>query len=149
MPFCAALCEEMCDGTEQQRHRARALRHLAEWYGVVAQCGVVPSPGEAAQLRLHVFGFLQHWVWLSRWALDHGLLRYQVLPKHHYLAHMGLRCRAGYLSPKVLWTYLDEGLIGRITGIFGSTMQHGSVSAQPTVLAKYLMLVSILFCRGE
>ena len=96
----------------------------------------------------HVFKFLKHIMWLADDSQKSGDMRWDLLPKHHYFAHMALRSL--YLSPRLIHTYIDESLIGRMSEIYQSSMDGPSEkTCQKTALDKYIMLLSLLFEARE
>ena len=119
------------------------MQHLNEFYRIIYAGGEFLTEGESQEVRTAVFGFLKHWAHLAEDAMQRKLRLWQVLPKHHYFAHIGLE--AAFWNPRFVHTYIDESFIGRICEIFHASLD-GMFEAvvQDNVTSKWLLGLHIL-----
>ena len=78
---------------------------------------------DAILMAQHVDNVLVKQSLLANWADKEGHVLFNVVPKHHYLWHMGHQ--ATYLNPRKVNAELDETFMGRITDL-AKPHSHGS-----------------------
>ena len=119
------------------------MEHLNQFYEVVYGAEEFLTADECSRVKKHVFGFLQHWAILAQQSVQANTYLWQVLPKHHYFAHMGLE--SSYWNPRYIHTYIDESFIGRICQVYHACLDgHYEEIVQDTVSHKWLLGLHIL-----
>jgi hypothetical protein len=80
---------------------------------------------------------LAHYNWLSHWAENRGLKRWNSVLKHHYTGRL---CELGqFLHLRAGATFLDEDYMGRIKGVALKASGGGLRHTTAMVVTKWLM----------
>ncbi|CAJ1389098.1 unnamed protein product [Effrenium voratum] len=79
---------------------------------------------ECLAFKNHTDLFLQHYVRCSKMCMEQGLLQWNVVHKHHLLAHMA--DQAQFLNPKYVTTYTGETMVG-----FMASLEHACLNGTP------------------
>ena len=118
------------------------MENLVEFYDLIHSTDAFFDLETANRFQKVVFRFLKFYCLLSDEAISSGSVRWQVVMKHHLMAHMGLRHMD--LNPKFGSTYSDESMVGRMCKIVASSLDgnHHKVH-QRTALTKYLLWLII------
>lgn len=145
IPFAAQLATELNRGTDHQRHRQRCCAELQRFYDIIHGAGQFLKPEEVADLKSATVKCLQHYVWMSKEAVRNGEMAWNIVPKHHYMMHIGLR--AAYMNPCCGQTYINESMVGRVCTMYSSTMAGTGDQkvVQKSVLVKYLTGLTVTF----
>ena len=103
------------DGSRKERHVEAMLAKLTGFYNGVNSKNaddVHPFhlPAQViAKLQKDIDDFLAHYTWLANNALDDGKSQWLVVPKFHYMWHVGKE--AMHLSPRMSWCYSNEAFV--------------------------------------
>ena len=60
----------------------------------------------ATKLKTYIDVLLAHYAWLAKNALEENQYQRRVVPKHHYMWHVGKE--AMHLSPRMSWCYSNK-----------------------------------------
>jgi hypothetical protein len=121
---------------------------LARCYEIMYEAAIFMSEDEAVHLQFAIGRFLMHYTWLTEYSCSHGLLYFNILPKHHYFVHVGFQ--AVVINPRYTHNYKEESFIGRLTTLYKSCA-HGRYrgTVQRTALRKYVVGLSVLLSDLE
>ena len=109
--------------------------------GHTSWIGVARSAAEEQQTDFAnaIHSCLSHYSWLAAESVKQGRVRYNLVHKHHSLAHMADQGRT--INPTVLATYMEESMVGQGARIYNSNAYAGR--AQHVVLSKYLLALQL------
>lgn len=117
-------------------HITCVLKYLIELYDHCSTPGLFFTPEEAATVKQCTAHLQLHYSWLARDAIEKGLKLWNIVPKLHYLWHIGQQ--AAFLHPRAGWTYPDEDFVGRIAKL--ARASTGGIAIDRlgnTIVAKY------------
>ena len=120
---------------------AWALAHLGQ---LSKRCGLHLSNGDIAEFKETGDVFLQCYTALALHALQNGVCRWALKPKHHQLQHSLEEVGIDKLNPSFFWNFADEDMLGRLKPIAGRT--HRAKMSQRT-LQRYLVRVNMRWKR--
>jgi len=147
IPVLARLTQQFT-GTSAGIHRHLALQRLADFYDILESSGVIMTDDEVSRLQDAVTDFLLHYKWLSTDAARRGILCWLLVPKHHYMWHIGEH--AAWINPRAGWAYQFENLIQKVLRVHKACAQgtppHRIGHA---VMAKYRAVLGINLRRSE
>ena len=112
VPFVAKLAEDLNDGSERKQHRYHMMKGLADYYNILASAGDLLSAAEIFRLDEAVYMCTASYVWLAAWAVRSGLVRYNIVSKHHYFCHLP-DISANTVNPRLVSTYVEESLVAQ------------------------------------
>ena len=116
VPVARALSREFQTDDPHTQHRTEMMTHLAKLYDVVDASKTFAWYNEdQSTFTQSVEGFLAHYQWLAKNSTKNKLRRYNVVPKHHYMAHLPDQSR--WLSPRHAWTYPGEATVGKVAAL--------------------------------
>ena len=97
----------------------------AEAYLVaVSQCdAVVPPPPVSQHMKASIDRMLRAYAALSYRAIEGDRKRWGLVPKHHFMAHLGIFCK--FMNPRLSWTYGDEDFMSVIKRLVEAN-SHGT-----------------------
>ena len=143
VPFLMMMSQRLNDGSIYKTKRAKLFWNLHCFYDLMYSAGAVLTPHEAGFMRKYIFSCCKYYVWLALDNQRRAIVAYNIVPKLHYFAHIALR--ADYLNPRVVQTYLQESLMGRVClmwrqNLAGSWHEIG----QKTFFRRYLLAFFLL-----
>ena len=142
--FGLLLASELCDGTVYKKRRWKVFRALARFNEIIEGQGMFMTDAALSELQEVTHSLLLNYSWLASEAAKAGQVAWGIKPKHHYLAHIPYQ--AQLLNPRYVRNYLDEPMIGTVTGVWkGSKFGPFRKAAQKNVLSKYLLAVQLQF----
>jgi hypothetical protein len=116
VPVARALSREFQTDDPHTQHRTEMMTHLAKLYDVVDASKTFAWCNEdQSTFTQSVEGFLAHYQWLAKNSTKNKFRRYNVVPKHHYMAHLPDQSR--WLSPRHAWTYPGEATVGKVAAL--------------------------------
>ena len=130
------------DGYAQHRHAVFAA--LDEIYAIIDEYPLRYPLSVSAKLTSAFNAALLRYAWLAKHAARSGQLRWSMVPKHHYAAHMP--AQAVFLAIKATWCYGGESLVGK-----GAVLAHACSSGTPShkifvaFLKKYMVAMHLRF----
>ena len=122
----------MRPGNNHDRMVERVLQMMTSFYECINYTdanGVHPFhlPAHiAAKLVKDIDRLLTFYSHLSRESMLNNVMRWYIVPKHHYLWH--LADEATDLNPRMSWCYANEDFVGKIS-IIGMSTRHGQAAA--------------------
>ena len=147
VPVMLELISPFANDSSVWRIRLKMCESLEAMYSIIHDADVVLSPREYSNFKAAVMKFLQCYTYLSRNALDNGLVQYNVTPKFHYLYHL---CQRGeWLNPRMVWCYGSEDFVGKASKL-GMSCSYGTpVYEVPSkLISKYRIGVWIEWTRS-
>lgn len=133
--------------TQQAMQRFMCLKHMCAMLDIVDEPGLFLSTATHTQFQNAVEAFLLHYSWLAKWAMKSGLMRWNIVPKHHYLSHLPEQAR--WLSPGACRLYGAEDYVGRL-----AHLSHACLAGTPShkvshqLCAKYRLAVHLWLTHG-
>ena len=120
------------------------MQALADYYSIVDHAGMFLDLGQQAQIKSAVDAFLANYSYLASKSMRAGLVRYSVVYKHHYFAHVPELAKS--INPRIVATYTEESMCGRGAKLYN----HGAFQGrtQQSVLAKYLVAMQLKLTPG-
>ena len=146
IPFIVNLCRRTLDGSKYKARRLLMAESLESYYVVIRTAGVFLTDAEQQQLNQAVYNHLVNYSYLALKCMNQGVVRYNVVVKHHYFAHMPMVAQS--CNPKFLHTYAEESFVGCITRIYSASCSgpyKGTV--QNNVLKKSLVALQLKLRR--
>ena len=122
----------MRPGNNHDRHVERVLQKMTSFYECINHTdanGVHPFhlPAHIAKKLVkdidRLLIYISH---LSRESMLNNVMRWYIVPKHHYLWH--LANEAADLNPRMSWCYSNEDFVGQ-KSIIGMSTRHGQAAA--------------------
>jgi len=130
------ICKNVCDGSEHSLHRIACLEHICQFVKLIDKLPIVLTSQQAELCQFHVHQFLGHYGWLSQWAEELGRYAYHIVPKFHFLDHIGDSCF--YINPKYTWCFKSEDFVGHIaTMALSISSGNSSVAISRKLCDKY------------
>ena len=130
------LLRAVGDDTPATAHMVRAYELLEDIYNVVQKPGLFMTADDAESLWLNANEFVQHYDWLGKNGIAHGVYRYNPVFKLHWFLHIAYSCR--FLHPRATWTYAFEDFCGKVKRMCIACMRGTSVHDLPSkVLDQY------------
>jgi hypothetical protein len=141
VPWLAMLARSLLDGTRVKLRRSMMIDALVEMYSLVETCGFFFTEAQLTALDASVYTILSNYAYLADHHLRLGNVRYNIVNKHHYLAHIPER--AASLNPGKVSTYVEESFVSQGARLYN----HGAFgpTAQLSVLRKYLVAVQLKY----
>ena len=136
--------EDLNDGSAPKKNRCKLIQCIDDFYNLIYEADEFLSADQASRLRFLVHAVLKRSAWLHEHWKALGLVKYQLMPKHHYFFHIALRAQGRTRNPRAYQTYIDESFVGRVCSIFERSQSgpyHDTI--QKTVLLKYLTALNI------
>lgn len=142
VPVVLALCLKYETADVYTKHRTAALRALDHMYRIIDAHPLFFPDKDQAVFKEQVETFLAHYSWLAKQAMDAGLNKWSVVPKHHYTAH--LPDQTQFLALRASWTYGGESIVGRISALFQAS-SAGTAAHKTTkpVIGKYRIAMNL------
>ena len=117
---------------------------LAEFSDLVDTSSLFPDRNTLDAMAQAVHKTLLNYSALTRYETMRGKVRWNIVPKHHYWAH--LPRQALLINPRATRTYIEEGMIGNFTKIYaGIANGQYAGNAQKTTLTKSLVGLQLSF----
>jgi hypothetical protein len=117
------------------------MEALSSFYSLVYAAELVPSPDMWSQINSAVHTFLVNYAYLAHAAMQSGHCRYNIVYKHHLLAHVA---DAKSVGPRMFQTYLEESFIGHGCRLYArSVMGPYENVIQGKILRKYLLALQL------
>ena len=104
------ILEQRNDGSDHHQHRLKACSALCDFYVLVKDSPLFPTPFQSAAMMKAVERHLLHSGWLLKRSIGLDLLAYPVMVKHHCLWH--LADLGKWQNPRSVWCYDFEDYIG-------------------------------------
>ena len=141
-----ALLLKHNDGSSRAAHRIQCYKRLDKMNAIMSEGGLFLSNAAATELLTCCEAFMQHYSWLAADSMEKGLLRYNVVPKLHYLWHIAYLSR--FQNPKAVSCYSFEDFVGRIQRICRSCTQGTAMHKVPhKVFRNYRSGMSRVLCQ--
>ncbi len=151
IPVFLNICEEFRHGTEAKEHRFQAMRYLDRVYRIIdAEEGseFFHTDQQSRQLEQAIHSFLSHYAVLAKQAVNSSLLLWSIVPKFHYLIHLGQQAR--FLRSRKSWCYGSESMVGKIILLAASCLA-GTPPHQVSIALcdKYRVAMHLSFTQQE
>ena len=104
-------------------HRLQCLQNLNSMYELM-DCGLHMGKESILQFKKVTDLCLLHFARCAKLAMEAGLLQWNLIHKHHLVAHMP--AQAAYLNPKLVSTYSGETMVG-----FMASLAHACLNGSP------------------
>ena len=136
VPVVLQLIKRYRDGTDQSSHMCECVEHLSTLCNVVDAGGLFLDATARSTYAASTHALLLHYTWLARHALETRMLRWSVVQKFHYCAHMP--AQAQFVNPRTTWAYGGESMVGTISSLGHSCLRGTASQRIPAkIVAKY------------
>jgi hypothetical protein len=88
------------------------MASLADSYRILQGAGMFLKPHELEAFDIAVYQCLANYQLLAHCSMSAGLVRYNVVQKHHMLAHIPQFARSS-VNPRLVATYSEESFVGQ------------------------------------
>ena len=89
------------------------MQGLQKYYQVLQNGLLFLDEDELQALDVAVYACLANYTYLAHSAMTSGLVRYNVVHKHHMFAHIPAVARATGINPRAVDTYTEESFISQ------------------------------------
>ena len=86
---------------------------LVDYYSILSSAGTFLTQDELRRFDIAVYQVLSNYAFLANWSMTSGLVRYNIVMKHHMMAHLPSMARMGGVNPRLLSTYTEESFISQ------------------------------------
>jgi hypothetical protein len=112
VPLVAQLAHHLDDGTVLKHRRSVMVAGLRDFYNVLQEADDFVDEQQLQILDTSVYDRLANYTFLAHHAMQHGQIRYNVIQKHHMMAHLPGFARAS-MNPRLVAAYTEESFVGQ------------------------------------
>ena len=122
------------------------LQHLLRIYKIFQATEVYLAAEEIMALQQAIVAYQLHYTALARLALNEGRMLWSLVPKHHFITHIGEQ--SAMENSRLFWCYSGEDTVGKL-----SALGHQCISGKPmheitpVLLSRYRISVHLKFQR--
>jgi hypothetical protein len=110
------IAEEFKNANEAAEHRFQVMRYLHKMYTIIdddeGDSEFFHTAKKAEEFEDAIHKFLSHYAWLSKEAMKNCKFLWSIVPKFHFLIHLGQQAR--FLRSRRSWCYGSESMVGKI-----------------------------------
>ena len=155
MPILFVLWQRhMTSDSDYDRHVERLLKHLCKFYEALNYKnanGNYPFrlPTEVSTtITKSVDALLTHYSHLAVESVKNKVMRWAVVPKHHYMWHLARESTE--INPRFTWCYANEDFVGKMA-VIGMSTRHGLPAAYRSMAVsnKYALGLALRLHHGR
>ena len=148
IPYIADLAVRMDSGSLEHRHRRKVAEWLARLGTLFYSFPMFLDEDQHLQIEVAILKFSLHYSWLAQQASRQGMMHWNIVPKHHYVQHIGEQ--SSLINCRFTQCYKEESFVGRVTAIYAASANgRHEQTIQRTCLRKYLLGLQIWLQRLE
>ena len=112
VPFFVELCSRLDDTTPLKRARHNMMSALGDFYNILNSADAFLTDQQNIAFDRAVYECLCNYQLLARDAMDRGQVRWNIIQKHHMMAHLPEIARQS-VNPRYVSTYVEESFVGQ------------------------------------
>ncbi len=106
------LAADLDDGTPHKHQRHVMMSALSDFYVTLNGAGDFLNEQENADFEAATYTCLASYAFMATWAMSNGYVRYNIVCKHHLMAHYPEAARCS-VNPKLGAAYTEESFISQ------------------------------------
>ena len=147
LPVALRLCQRFQTASEHSRHRTKCVAGLLQACETMDAGGMFLDHAGHGALQRGIMACLVHATWLCTHAHAMRQMKWWVVPKFHYAAH--IPDQGQFINPRMVWTYAGESVVG-ILMVLGRSCLAGTAAPKvpARALAKYRLASHLRLTRN-